>query len=276
MISTLNKNLNNIIKLFPGVFNVLENTSEFKNIRFYLIGGQLRDVWISHANLGARVTEDIDFSILLEEDCPWEELVGYLTLEQGLIRDPLRPYRFYLNREQIDLIPFGYLEKSSEIEILPPKMVISVDGFSVVKESFHLINDKYRVLHLEAFLLLKLISWSEKMYERKKDIDDFVLIVKYLQDINHDIIYEDIFRELLFEVDNEVIHARIIAERMKPIVARDQRIASKINEAVMKYLGGTSEAEINEQYEEYKAGNVLNDTPLRQKILYEFSSHLNS
>ncbi len=75
------------------------------------------------------------------------------------------------------------------------------------------------------------------MYERAKDPDDFTLIVKYLQDINRDIIYQDLFRELLFNVENEFINARIIASWIKPIIDGDKRWITKIENAISKFIG---------------------------------------
>jgi predicted nucleotidyltransferase len=52
---------------YEPVFAALERAMASRDIDFYLIGAQSRDVWTNHLSMDKRITRDIDFAVYVPD-----------------------------------------------------------------------------------------------------------------------------------------------------------------------------------------------------------------
>ena len=120
-------------------------------IDYFLIGALSRDLWLRHIEdlPPFRMTMDIDFAILVNDDDQYREIIQTLIDEEGFIGDP-EPYRLHsAYGAMVDLIPFGKIEKKHEVRIKGKKWTyISVLGTKEVTDWSVKMGDDFRVIIL--------------------------------------------------------------------------------------------------------------------------------
>lgn len=97
---------------------------------------------------------------------------------------------FYKTHYQLDIVPFGEIEKANKMICWPPEesLAMSVSGFTdVVKHALEISVDDSFVIHvatLPGIFILKLNAWSNRNIETNRDADDMAFIISSYLEIN--------------------------------------------------------------------------------------------
>lgn len=159
----------------------------------YVAGALARDLWLTFGHdidIG-RETEDVDFGV---ECADWEvfEKLARELKSRGLERDERKQERFrHPNETEIDLIPFGGVERPDRTIAWPPdgNPVMNLVGFKEVVEAAMPVmlpgEVTVSVVSLPALALLKLLAWEDRRRgpARNKDSQDLVVIGRYYVDV---------------------------------------------------------------------------------------------
>jgi len=155
----------------------------------YVTGGLARDLWLEfgHGFDTGRRTEDVDFGVECADWETFEKLAQELETVQ-LRRDRRIQHRFrHPNGTEVDLIPFGGVEKPDRTIAWPPEgnPVMNLVGFAEVARSTvcFLLPGKVNVsvVTLPALAVLKLIAWQDRQggSAGSKDAHDFFVISRF-------------------------------------------------------------------------------------------------
>jgi predicted nucleotidyltransferase len=170
--------------------------------RFLLVGAMARDLLLYHAHgiRAVRATSDVDLALAVTD---WEE---FGTLRSALLSSgsfkshPKVNHKvFHRERLEIDLIPFGGVERADGTIVWPPEdaFVMGVLGF---REALASSNDillphgqRVAVVVLPMLAVLKVFAWSERRArEPRKDAPDLLFILrKYLDAGQGDRLYNE-------------------------------------------------------------------------------------
>ncbi len=179
---------------FKEVFSLVDDSCKKLNIPLYLIGAQARNFHLAEKGIKpSRGTMDIDFAIMLPDIEIYEGLF-YALLKTGF-RKVTEPYRIIHDATNtvVDLLPFGEVEEKGTIKFTNRKTEISVVGLKeVLNKPDKMKLDEgttVQVTPLEGIIILKLISFDEKL-ERTKDLDDIHEILIHYFEMNHNRFYE--------------------------------------------------------------------------------------
>lgn len=146
--------------------------------------------------------------------------------------------------KQIDLLPFGEIEKEGQVMIEGKGHVkISLDGF---KEAFELGvveikigEESYKTCSIPGIMILKLIAYDDRPSKRSKDITDINSICLYYPSIEEEYIWGNHFD--LYDDELEHIDVGII------VLGRQMRILVGGNRNLAKRLIGIMDKAIEEQ-----------------------------
>jgi len=204
MINILKIQLNKIRK--EGNYKELLDAIEWGfnrfSIDFYLVGATARDVWMKgmHEVTPKRATSDLDFAVMLKDSEQFGELKKYLIEVESFV--PCKENAFVLiwkDRTQVDLIPFGDLEKEGVVTVRGTGFTsMNVEGVrEVFEEASAEIqiddNKKFKVCTLSGIVVLKLVAWNDRPEVRGDDIDDIADILRYYFRFNSEAIWEKHF-----------------------------------------------------------------------------------
>jgi len=151
----------------------------------YVTGGLARDLWLEfgHSFDTGRGTEDIDFGFECENWKTFDALARELEAVQ-FGRDRRIQHRFrHPNGTEIDLIPFGGVERPDRTIAWPPEgnPVMNLVGFAEVAGStvdFLLPGEvRVSVVTLPALAVLKILAWGDRRGGPAGDKDAHDLLV---------------------------------------------------------------------------------------------------
>jgi len=187
---------------------LLELTAYFKEfgIAFFVIGATARDIIMEiHNEKSGRLTHDLDIAITVND---WNQ---YQRIEDGIIKlknfskDPNQKQRFlYLNKFQLDIVPFGEIMNQDNKIFWPPdeEFAMSVLGFSAANSAtLKVVIDEeieIKVASLSGIFLLKIAAWNDRSQKTNKDADDIGFILNNYLEINIERgveFYEEIYPE---------------------------------------------------------------------------------
>ena len=195
-------------------------------VDIYVTGALARDLWLTfgHDIDIRRETEDVDFGV---ECADWQtfEKLGQELESRELEQDRRKQERFrHPNGTEIDLIPFGGVERPDRTIAWPPddNPVMNLVGFSEVVGAaapVQLPGDvTVQVISLAALGLLKLLAWEDRRRgeARDKDAQDLVLIAKHYLDVREPAISIEERAELVerYEFKDEFAGARLLGADM--------------------------------------------------------------
>jgi predicted nucleotidyltransferase len=223
---------------YKELMDALERGFEKFGIDFYLVGALARDVWMKgvHNIQPKRATMDIDFGLLVKSSIIFTELKDYLIGIEGFV--PYKDNAFVLiwkDKTQVDLIPFGELEKEGVVTIKGTGFTtMNVEGFQeVFYEGSTEIDteDKrhFKVCNLPGIIILKLIAWDDRPEIRIDDIKDIAEILRHYFHINDNEIWvehSDLFTEE--NVDLMEIAAQFLGREIGQIVLRNDKLKQRI------------------------------------------------
>jgi predicted nucleotidyltransferase len=163
--------------------------------RVLLVGAMARDLLLYHAHgiRAARATSDVDLALAVAD---WAE---FGSLRNALLSSgTFEPHRkvnhkvFHRGRLEIDLIPFGGVERDDGSIVWPPEddFTMGVLGFrEALASSIDILlphAQRVAVVALPMLAVLKILAWSERRArEPRKDAPDFVFILWHYLDAGH-------------------------------------------------------------------------------------------
>ena len=171
------------------------------SIDFYLVGALARDIQLSSdAELASkRSTDDIDFAIMVEDEGQFYGIKNALIATGNFQAHETEAIKlFYKGAIEIDLMPFGDIEKGNRDILLtqPTRFVLNMPGF---KEIYPFVEKlevseglSIKVCSLEGLILLKLIANNDRP-GRTKDITDIEHMIAVYFALHDGHIYEDHF-----------------------------------------------------------------------------------
>lgn len=207
------------------------------NIDFYLVGAMARDIWIKgiHDLKVKRATRDIDLGIMVKDEKTFEQLKEYLIIYEGFTaRKTNACVMIAPNGMEIDLLPFGEIEKEGKVTVKGKGMTsLYMDGLKeVYDDNLPEVqlgdNTKLKVCTLPGIVLLKFIAYDDRPEMRKDDIPDIGEILGHFFNIYDEIIWEK--HNDLFEEGRELdeIAARVLGREMGKIAVRNDKLKERI------------------------------------------------
>lgn len=215
----------------PGFRSLLEAVSSAcrqEGISFFLVGATARDLLLEHVHgmPALRATQDVDVAIAVSGWKQYEKVTGGLVQERGYRRLP-QPHRLVSPDDALlDIIPYGAIEQPPGKVRWPPDQafVMTTLGFEEAYRSAVILSIDgdlpLRVASLAGVGVLKLVAWSERPHDRKRDAEDLCLIMTSYYDVVGDALYTghlDVFDEEPFDRDQTScrIYGRDVAQLLK-------------------------------------------------------------
>jgi predicted nucleotidyltransferase len=203
------------------------------SVEVYIAGAVARDLWLEFAyniNTG-RTTADVDFAVACADWKSFEHLRTALLSDGNLLQvgGPSHKFR-HRNGTELDLVPYGGLERADRTLLWPPgeHHVMNGLGFSEVASTtvgFCLPGGvEVQVVPLHALALLKLVAWHDR-HLRKDAHDLFVIAKNYLDAGNSDRLFEnglDIVARDNF--DYEAAGAELLGRDLAPLCRGNERL----------------------------------------------------
>lgn len=155
------------------------------NQDFFVIGATARDILIRHLVdiSSGRKTRDLDLAIAIPNWAAFENIKKTL-LVHGFEKDKQMYQRFYDNNYELDIVPYGDIEKNDGYIYWPPEedIAMSVKGFSdVLNDAITVIIDndfEIKIASLHGLFLLKFNAWLDRNIQTNKDAIDMAFILE--------------------------------------------------------------------------------------------------
>lgn len=211
---------------------------------FFLAGATARDLLLHYAH-GIEVgrdTRDVDIALMVSDWATFEALrlrliAGGQFAPNGNALHQLKFGSFL----EIDLIPFGAVERADRTIAWPPdgNFVMTVFGFREVFDATLVVrlpdDEEIRVVSLPALAVLKLMAWKERRLSAPgKDAHDLAMILRnYLDAGNHERLYTEAAHLLEMPAfDFEQAGAWLLGHDMAQLLPRAARppVAKILNE----------------------------------------------
>lgn len=187
---------------------LLELSKLFKDfgLCFFVIGATARDIIMQLHNEGSgRLTYDLDIAITVNNWDQYKALESKIEKLPNFTKDPNQKQRFkYLNKFDLDIVPFGDIMKEDNKIFWPPdeEFAMTVLGFSAVNETALkvIIDEKVeiQIASLTGIFILKIIAWKDRNHRTNKDADDIAFILQNYLEIHREAslnYYEEIYTE---------------------------------------------------------------------------------
>jgi len=173
------------------LYDAVNKAANSINIPFVVVGASARDI-ILHYGYGAeiqRATIDIDVGIKVPDWNAFTELKAKL-IEAGFTETRIQHRLLSPSRIPVDIVPFGHVQDDEANIKWPPNgdKVMNVLGFQEACDNAEIvrIQDELAidipVATPAGIALLKIIAWTDRKNNRKKDAKDlFYLLNTYDQ-----------------------------------------------------------------------------------------------
>ena len=218
------------LALHAEVVGDIEAVAEPLGIEPLIVGAFARDLHLlyGHGIETLRQTEDLDFAVAVPD---WE---AFDALQKRLIESArfsvsaTAAHRMrHRNDLQIDLVPFGNVERRDRRIAWPPRGEIVMDVFGIREASVAAVGlvlpgeVRTRVISLPALALLKVTCWQDRHYVYpRRDASDLLLILRnYLRTGQQDRLYGE-FVEWTQEddFDYEFAGARMLGHDVRALL----------------------------------------------------------
>ncbi len=225
---------------YKELLDALERGFRKYNIDYYLVGAFARDIWMKGVyNIPPkRATTDIDFGIMVKDNEMFSELREYLIKHEEFSSCKENVFvLIWKDRTEVDLIPFGELEKEGMVTIKGTGFTtMNVEGFREVFEEATTDvklddNRQFKVCTLPGIVILKLIAWDDRPEMRSDDIKDIAEIINHYFLFNDSVIWakhSDLFSSP--DIDLMEVAIRFMGREISKIVSRNQKVKQRIIE----------------------------------------------
>lgn len=227
---------NELFASYREVFLLLQEVFRQHHILYYLIGAQARNLHlVAHHIRPARVTNDIDFAIMVQDTDQYHIIMQALT-EKGFEPSAGEPYRLLWKPTDtiVDLLPYGQMAQHHTVRFQDRNIELSVMGFEELQDALeeHYIDADQSVSipvsPLHGIFLLKLLSWDDKKPDRRKDLDDMYLILRHYWTFVENEAYEqhtDLFHD---DFDTQRAAARILGRHLSAVLKKSAVLYERI------------------------------------------------
>jgi predicted nucleotidyltransferase len=239
--------LKNIREALKEVFDAVEEALKETGIDYYLIGAQARDHWYSKGGKTARITNDVDFAILVGSEKDYQVVRNYLSEYKSFQSTKENSFVMLTpGGTQVDILPFGEFEIDDATEIAGLGLTsIKVNGFMEVYQSGTEeiemgTSHQFKIATLPGIILLKLIAYDDRPEHRAKDAADIADILKHFFELQSDLIYSDhsdLFNDSVDETTELAeISALVIGREIKKIIGANEKLLERIKGLLDKYI----------------------------------------
>ena len=219
------------------ILEALERGFKKFGIDYYLIGALAREVWMRGLKdiTPKRATSDIDFGVLIQNSDLFDELKTYLVKVEGFTNHSGSAFVLFApDGRQIDILPFGEIEKQGKITMKGKAMTtLYFDGMKeVYEEGVPEVTFEgkitFKVCTLPGIVILKLVAWDDRPEIRGDDLTDIADIIFHFFNIYDELIWSehnDLFGD---EKELEIISARVLGREMGKILRRNENLKMRI------------------------------------------------
>lgn len=152
---------------------------------FFVIGATARDILIRQlvGISSGRKTRDLDLAIAIPDWDAFEEIKRAL-LAQGFQKDGQMYQRFYDGDYEMDIVPYGDIEREDGYIYWPPEedIAMSVKGFAdVLSDAITVTIDNefdIKIASLHGLFVLKFNAWLDRNIQTNKDAVDMAFILE--------------------------------------------------------------------------------------------------
>lgn len=152
---------------------------------FFVIGATARDILIRQlvGISSGRKTRDLDLAIAIPDWDAFEEIKRAL-LTQGFQKDGQMYQRFYDGDYEMDIVPYGDIEREDGYIYWPPEedIAMSVKGFAdVLSDAITVTIDNefdIKIASLHGLFVLKFNAWLDRNIQTNKDAVDMAFILE--------------------------------------------------------------------------------------------------
>ena len=152
---------------------------------FFVIGATARDILIRQlvGISSGRKTRDLDLAIAIPDWDAFEEIKRAL-LAQGFQKDGQMYQRFYDGDYEMDIVPYGDIEREDGYIYWPPEedIAMSVKGFAdVLSDAITVTIDNefdIKIASLHGLFVLKFNAWLDRNIQTNKDAIDMAFILE--------------------------------------------------------------------------------------------------
>lgn len=211
--------------------------------RWVLIGATARDLALilGRVNLPRRATNDVDIAIAAHDSVDFDAMVA-------TIGEPTRAWqRRRLLGQQVDVVPFGDLERDGEVAI--HESSLSVLGCAEAAANADLVTlpsgRLLPVAPLELIAVLKLIAFAGRQPAETKDADDLLTVLRAASEgIYGDETWDDELAMAAADYDHEFASAHRLGRRSVACFSSDRagrvvQTATQIRPALLGIWRGT-------------------------------------
>lgn len=215
------------------VVRAVQDVADPAGVEFCLAGAAARDLMIRHAYgiEPSRLTEDVDFSVMVKDWDAYEELRRKL-IESGEFSPRPGPATHRLRHASglpLDIVPFGGVEGRDRKFAWPPDHSTVFDCFGM-KEGFAASVTvelpgpvSLRVPPIPALTILKVAAWNDRKYTYPgRDASDLLLYLKHYMDCGNleraAVEHGDLFEAE--EFDHVEAGVRLLAREMSLLLDR--------------------------------------------------------
>ncbi len=178
---------------YEDLFREIIRTTSEQDIPFFVVGAFARDViMMAHGIAIKRATEDIDCGIQVKSWAQFQQLKDSLLNTKQFKPDKKQQQRIkYRDQVEVDIVPFGTIEKDGAITWPNEGTVMITLGFDEAYKDTILVrlaeDTEIRVCSIAGLALMKLIAWNERRDRYRKDAEDLGFIMSnYLDAGNRD------------------------------------------------------------------------------------------
>lgn len=191
---------------FPDVLIALCDLAQARGVDIMLVGATARDIALAAEGHDAplRATNDVDIAVAIADAAAFERLVADLAPVPTV-----SSHKFLVNGIEVDIVPFGGIERDDRTFVWPDGTTMNTLGFSESLDSALelLLPDGRRILvaSIPAQSAFKVFAWADRGHRTDRDAVDLrVLLRSYSSGIHLDHIYADESLAVLAEYDFDV------------------------------------------------------------------------
>lgn len=218
-----------------GIYALIADVAQQSKLPFFIIGATARDLIFEHAYgiKAPRATRDVDLAVQVNDWQAFETLKRQLLASDQFIQDPKQLQRLlYQATIPVDIVPFGDIAKNNNIA-WPPEYSIqmTVAGFQEAYQHTQIVRLRdnppldIHVATPTGLLILKLIAWSERYPQGKKDALDIAFVLRNaVGEWNRTLLYQQ-HAKLLQEADfdEDLAGARMLGQQIGEILSLPTR-----------------------------------------------------
>lgn len=195
---------------FAPVLRALSEIARAADVSMLVVGATARDVALAADGHTAaqRATNDVDIGVAVVDAAAFESLVADLEA-----LTPGHPHKFRVEGVEVDIIPFGGVERDDRTISRPDGSTMNMLGFAEAMDSaLHVrIADELTVAvaSLSAQTALKIFAWADRGHWTDRDAVDLRTLLHGYSDggVRLDNIYAEDRLGVLSNYDFEVRHA---------------------------------------------------------------------